>query len=367
MSVTEVKILNPAVKSYNFSKPAAKSNNQVLTKSSVTYSLWGVQNNKTAQFRPAFGVHLPDVRRLQSSNFKISKVEDLPCPSCGNIMMPKAQVSRFRSAVLTKVPEQSCVKFLLKYEKYMAPVEHEVFREIKSLSKKYPEKLLNELVSELREVKIGQLENVQLKKISVMKEMAKTLNKREKEDVDSLLDFSASIITSRSNVNPFRRKRFLTNIEELNLSDDKVKKQLVRVANSFPSSHEAESAWIVKYSGTDKNGEKWSSKAITERFLSGSSTNTDHMLAQDLDGQNLISNYLSMHSACNTAKTNKTFMEWFNEAPEERAKNIKTYLRAVQNKIDSGAITESRYQNYPSEAVETIKKLSNGELDFSDY
>lgn len=334
----------------------------------ISSSIWGTPNKPLFKFNPYFaGVDLAPqlpIDHEKSSNFKICNIDGLTCPSCGIPMLPRPIFDEVFKSDLDSVPEEEYINVLKEYEPYMTQVEANVFDKIQKEAKKHPGSSLSELLIELRDEELPKLESIQFKKLEYMNNIATSVPKIQRDELYRALTNAEEKIKNRSPKHPFRRKQFVETIQKLKIHNRNTKDMLVKVAESFPSSNEAECAWIVKYSGIDKKHNKRSNREIAERFLINAKTNTDHMKAQDLGGKDSIYNYMAMHSGCNSDKTNKTFMEWFNENPEERFVFIQQYFNEVQEAIEKGEIDDERYIDYTQRAIETIRKLSGGKLNF---
>lgn len=157
-------------------------------------------------------------------------------------------------------------------------------------------------------------------------------------------------------------------ISKIKIRNPKKYAKLQNIAKSFPTSHDMNSAWIVKYSGKNKQGEDWTSRDIALRFLSSSVSTTDHILAYDIDCKhNDISNYMAMHAACNSAKGNKPFLQWLYEDKNNRIKYMQDYFDKCDELIKSKKITKKKYREYVAYATNTISDLSKGQVKLSNF
>lgn len=310
-------------------------------------------------------IYSPGNRKLaeESGSFKISKLNGIPCPACGKKMMNLTNFQRIADE-LASVPPDKYLEYLGQYTEYMRPIEESVYKEISELSQKpNHSKDIRTLLVELRNTKLPILEKVQLRKINKMRSLARTLPDNEQKVLISKINNLCSLIRKNNPEAPFRRKIMLDRISKVNIKNPKKYAKLQQIAASFPTSSDMDSAWIVKYSGKNKYNEDWDSYSIALRFLSSSIANTDHIIAYDLEkNHDDISNYMSMHSACNSRKSNKPFLQWLNEDRNNRIQYMKNYFDVVNELIKNKKIKSKKYKNYVAYATETVFEASKGQV-----
>lgn len=199
-----------------------------------------------------------------------------------------------------------------------------------------------------------------------MEVLAQTLPDDEREILTEKIDGLKQIIKVNKHRSPFRRKIMIDKISRINIKDPEKRKELYKLAQGFPTSEDLDSAWIVKYSGKKSDGTTWTSKEIAKRLLEFSMPNTDHIKSY-LDNRNNddISNYLAMHSGCNTNKDDKTFNAWYMEDPVRRTQSMVKYFEKVDELITSKQLKDKKYKNYVQLAADTIKETSLGFVDLS--
>ena len=74
-----------------------------------------------------------------------------------------------------------------------------------------------------------------------------------------------------------------------------------------------------------------------------------------------------MHQACNSQKSNKSFLHWLNEDKDNRIKYLQKYFSEVDALIKSKNFKKKKYRNYVANATKTIFEASKGQLKlFSD-
>ncbi len=309
-------------------------------------------------------------RNLQekTSDFQICKKANVPCPACGKTIMTKCQFNKF-AYELAQVGSNNYLNFLENYTQYMRPVEESAFNEIKSLSDKLADrgqniKDIRTLVVMLREQKLPVLQKVQMRLVKKMIALAKTLSADEQTKLMNKINSFRKEILSKKSDSPFRRKILIEDIKNVKISNPKKYKKLQNIAKRFPASSDMNSAWIVKYSGKNKYNEDWTSYDIALRLLQSSTASTDHILAYDIENNHDdISNYLAMHSACNSQKSNKTFMQWLNEDKNNRLKYLENYFDTCESLISTKKIRKKKYKNYVATATQTICDITKGQVD----
>lgn len=299
----------------------------------------------------------------KSGDFKIAKFSDIPCPACGKKMITQEMFNDI-SKELETAPNNKYLEILKKYKKYMRPVEESVFDEIYKLSENQSApKDIRTLLINLRDKKLPILQDIQMRLVKKMIALAKTLPHDEKLTLQKKIKKLKYHIRKTNSEAPFRRKILIARISKLKIRNAMQYEKLKNIAKSFPCSFDMNSAWIVKYSGKNKQNEDWTSIEIAKRFLVSSVANTDHILAYDIEkNHDDISNYIAMHSACNSQKGNKAFLQWLYENKNNRISFLKDYFEAVE-KIIKNKISDIKYKDYISLAIETIKKTTKGILN----
>lgn len=308
-----------------------------------------------------------DKKKLREipSKFAITKFDNVPCPACGKKMFTRSKFEKLRGE-LNEAESDKYIEILDKYTDYMRPVEESAYTDIKNLSEETGETDIRTVVEMLRNTKLKELQQVQTGQVRKMFELARTLTPEERDMLTHKAKELMRLIRRNRTETPFRRKIMIDEISQLEFSDREKQKELVEIAKAFPTSKDMNSAWIVKYSGMNKQQQPWESKDIALRLLEFSVPNTDHILAYSLERNNDdISNYMAMHSGCNTHKSDKTFMDWFSEAPEQYTENMQEYFDSVDTLISTRKLRKKKYKHYVAYATDTIKRVSDGQVDLT--
>ncbi|MBR6164028.1 hypothetical protein IKQ26_09120 [bacterium] len=336
----------------------------------VEYSLWNgpsvsFEGRKKRQYSSVLAG-----KYEKPSKFRIARIPNLTCPACGQKIMTRHGYTTFLDKI-RKAKEEDYLTILDEYKEYMCPTELEVFDSIKEhadrIVKEGGTPHITEIVKDLRQIKLPELEKIQLDKVEDMRDAIQTLPGAEKRRLNEKFNTLTEIIVGLNKKAPFRRKTLIEWVEKCKISDDYVKTELLDIAYSFPSSSESACAWIVKNSGKDKQGNDRSALELAEKLVSIASTSTDHVLARNIElNHDDITNYMAMHKGCNSEKTDKSFMEWYNESPHERHIFIRNYLKDVKEALDKGKIKDKKYKDYIKDCVLNIYKLSKGNVDYRE-
>ena len=203
----------------------------------------------------AFQGHLAKAERIFENKFnkiffrKIAN-EHLPCAYTGIEMISQKQ---FDELIQTKVltgNSADVIKELKKFEKSLFPVENGIFNILKSLSEKYPEKNLQELLKlkyPIAEKKLIQQQANTLNRINMV---IRDLPKEEFLKIREIVQESFDKIFA-PNPNPqdrFKRKALLYKLKTQNLTNKKIQKQIIKLAEKLPNSETSVNSFIVKYS-----------------------------------------------------------------------------------------------------------------------
>ena len=299
----------------------------------------------------------------KSGDFYVARFNNLPCPACGKKMINLSMFGQIASELAQLKPEEY-LDCLGKYTDYMRPVEESVYNELTELSKiQGNSKDIRTLLVQLRNQKLPTLQKVQMKTVNKMRRLARTLPDDEQAVLENKIKSLVGLIRKTNSEAPFRRKIVLDRISKIKIRNPYKYDKLQRIAKTFPTSSDMNSAWIVKYSGKNKFNQDWDSYSIALRFLSSSIANTDHIIAYDIDNNHDdISNYMAMHSACNSQKGNKSFLQWLNEDKTNRIKYMKEYFDDVYDLVTSKKITKKKYKHYVAHATQTVFEASKGQI-----
>lgn len=242
-----------------------------------------------------FQGHLAKAERIFENKFnkiffrKIAN-EHLPCAYTGIEMISQKQ---FDELIQTKVltgNSADVIKEIKKFEKSLFPVENGIFNILKSLSEKYPEKNLQELLKLKYPIAEKKLIQQQANTLNQINMVIRDLPKEEFLKIREIVQESFDKIFA-PNPNPqdrFKRKALLYKLKTQNLTNKKIQKRIIKLAEKLPNSETSVNSFIVKYSEPyriryeNKNPKKipQTSEEIALRLLRPSLATEEHIYPQ---------------------------------------------------------------------------------------
>lgn len=242
-----------------------------------------------------FQGHLAKAERIFENKFnkiffrKIAN-EHLPCAYTGIEMISQKQFDELIQTKVLSGNSADVIKELKKFEKSLFPVENGIFNILKSLSEKYPEKNLQELLKLKYPIAEKKLIQQQANTLNQINMVIRDLPKEEFLKIREIVQESFDKIFA-PNPNPqdrFKRKALLYKLKTQNLTNKKIQKQIIKLAEKLPNSETSVNSFIVKYSEPyriryeNKNPKKipQTSEEIALRLLRPSLATEEHIYPQ---------------------------------------------------------------------------------------
>lgn len=202
-----------------------------------------------------FQGHLAKAERIFENKFnkiffrKIAN-EHLPCAYTGIEMISQKQFDELIQTKVLSGNSADVIKELKKFEKSLFPVENGIFNILKSLSEKYPEKNLQELLKLKYPIAEKKLIQQQANTLNQINMVIRDLPKEEFLKIREIVQESFDKIFA-PNPNPkdrFKRKALLYKLKTQNLTNKKIQKRIIKLAEKLPNSETSVNSFIVKYS-----------------------------------------------------------------------------------------------------------------------
>lgn len=242
-----------------------------------------------------FQGHLAKAERIFENKFnkiffrKIAN-EHLPCAYTGIEMISQKQFDELIQTKVLSGNSADVIKELKKFEKSLFPVENGIFNILKSLSEKYPEKNLQELLKLKYPIAEKKLIQQQANTLNQINMIIRDLPKEEFLKIREIVQESFDKIFA-PNPNPqdrFKRKALLYKLKTQNLTNKKIQKRIIKLAEKLPNSETSVNSFIVKYSEPyriryeNKNPKRipQTSEEIALRLLRPSLATEEHIYPQ---------------------------------------------------------------------------------------
>jgi len=164
-------------------------------------------------------------------------------------LIPREDIDKLKNYGTLNKKSSVAVKALKKYKQQMFPIEKDIFSMLEKLSKKNPNLNLQELL----QLKYPQAEqtliNQQCKILNKMNLLIRRLPKEEYLQMRKLLQSAFDKIFEPDPIpeKRFGRKLFISELYSMSISDKKLKKKLIAIAETLPQSSDSINAFIVKY------------------------------------------------------------------------------------------------------------------------
>ncbi len=291
----------------------------------------------------------------------------LPCPCCGDIMIPPNIYYKLQREI-TRNP-RTTILLLNKMEKYMHPVEKNIFSMIKKEYKKHPDRNFHEILISKRPQAEKELIKEQTEILNSILLLSRTIPEKYQPEITKLVKDTYTMIFNQEPQDTFKRKKFIEKLETcienienqetqkhpnyLISSDKRTYDRIIKKAYKMPTSYNSVPAFIVKYSKRE-----YSHKNIATRLISGSVATVEHALPSVLGGETSYNNLINECAKCNSTRREDDVMTQLKEHPNMPQNMQRHFNRLIelskQNKVD---------KSYICEIAATYYQLSNGKLN----
>ncbi|MFA7657871.1 MAG: hypothetical protein WCY19_00385 [Candidatus Gastranaerophilaceae bacterium] len=263
------------------------------------------------------------------------------------------------------------IDILNPFESNMHDIEHEIFKQLKDLSLKSPQKSLQELLLLMRPEHMEILKTKQFKILDEVHSMADDLPYQIRNKIKNLVDENKALIIEENDEDPFKRKKFLAILYAVTNPFPKIDKidKILEIASSIPTSQNNLSAFVVKYSGKtyrkNSNGKIYRTpQEISQRLISTSVSTNEHVFPlkpiEGLAGEDEPGNCITECAGDNNPRMSIPMHKWIESAHPDMPKNAQKYIDVVINKINNKELPG--YEWYPDVIKETLKNASKGAI-----
>lgn len=284
-----------------------------------------------------------------TSGFKIKKLEDVPCPCCGQIML---------------TPEST---------------EKHVNRLKLAKGNKLADRLMNEEMPVLRSnekaaawIIANTVKNTELNIAAGAKKANENLPKGFNAYCQDVLMNAAIICEEEFGENSKVGQFLMKKIDETHDHEQFYRPNITEEFAQFKSEmtheqyHKLEDTLMtlpLDYKNVSRimdGASKETTVAVANRLLGPSLATAEHVLPHSLGGSNKASNFLSECAGCNNPRSSMPYAEWFKVHPEFK-RNAQNYIEHVEGRIVNGELPTT-YDSYPVDIKETLTNESEGQI-----
>ncbi|MBR1908134.1 hypothetical protein IJ818_04275 [bacterium] len=288
-----------------------------------------------------------------TSNFRVVKLNDVPCGCCGMPMLTYKQNQQL-CLEATQKSGSDLADFLQNNKKYFRGNESAIVNYIISEAQKDEMTDVSSIISHSN-VDTHEVFNNENKRVLNNIKASLLSNHCRNNEINSYVDNTIAQLKSEDNVN-FRRNNFLSGLNALLNSngDRELKHQVLDRAVKLPTSEAQIEKFFEKYSNA-------STTKIMQRLLNPATATAEHIQPHSLKGANNTANYLGECGECNSKRgnydLNNYWMTNYPNMPESAQKNIDF----VTDKIVSGELGD-KYDDYPVDLQKALEKQTNGQI-----
>ena len=284
-----------------------------------------------------------------TSGFKIKKLEDVPCPCCGQIML---------------TPEST---------------EKHVNRLKMAKGNKLADRLINEELPVLRsneraaaKMIADAVKNTELNIAAGAKKVNQNLPERFNGYCQDVLMNAAIICEEEFGENSKVGQYLMNKIDETTDHEKFYRPNITEEFAQFKSEmtheqyHKLEDTLMtlpLDYKNVSRiieGASQESTVGVARRLLAPSLATAEHVLPHSLGGSNKASNFLSECAGCNNPRSSMPYAEWFKIHPEFK-RNAQVYIEHVEGRIVNGELPTT-YDSYPVDIRETLTNESDGQI-----
>lgn len=284
-----------------------------------------------------------------TSGFKIKKLEDVPCPCCGQIML---------------TPEST---------------EKHVNRLKLAKGNKLADRLMNEEMPVLRSnekaaawIIANTVKNTEMNIAAGAKKANENLPKGFNAYCQDVLMNAAIICEEELGENSKAGQYLMKKMDEIHDCEKFYRPDITEEFAQFKSEmsheqyHKLEDTLMtlpLDYKNVSRimdGASKETTVAVANRLLGPSLATAEHVLPHSLGGSNKASNFLSECAGCNNPRSSMPYAEWFKVHPEFK-RNAQGYIEHVEGRIVNGELPAT-YDSYPVDIKETLTNESEGQI-----
>lgn len=258
-----------------------------------------------------------EVIKAKKALHNLVKKYDIPGIYSNKPMIPVDYITQLEERGTLGGKSRNVIPILQQFASYFDEPEKEIFNMLRRLSRKHPQKNLQELLllkTKEEEVKLIAKQYVIFKEITgYIKE--NVIEQAKMDEINNLLESAYDSIHHKKGAPRFNRKPFVGKMYEITKEMDKNQRnELIEITEKLPSSTNSVPAFVVKYSDIKKK----TPASVGLNLLRPYQATIEHILPESIGGYscNVLSNFALARAKDNTARGNESLFIFALKHPE---------------------------------------------------
>ena len=287
----------------------------------------------------------------------LKKLKNITCPYRGIKIISQDATKNFEKELAKIRTAFEAVQLLSKYKNHFLKTESELFSIFHNFVLLNPD---DNLQNCLQMIKTNCLTKLKLEEFEVLDDvdiLSRKLSTHTALKLRAKTTKCRHIILSDSSRDTFKRKEFLSSLEEIipNENEKEIFSEIKNKALFLPTSESSKNAFVVKYS-------KRNQTEITRRLFIASTGSIEHIVPYSEGGVNSIGNFLLTCASGNRYRENMSLVNYtkrFPKIPEYCQK----YIDDIIEIIHLGGLKGN--ETYPYKIKEKLAQVSQGRIMIS--
>ena len=246
-----------------------------------------------------------------SAGKPLRKLKGITCPYRGIKIIPTDTIKGFEKNLAKCKTANDGVELLSFYQTHMLPVEKVMFAIFKDFALINPNDNLQNCLNMIRTNCLTKLKLEEMEVLDDVDRLTKKLSPQTALKIRAKTTRCRQIILSSSTHDTFKRKTFLTSLEEIipHENEREIFSNIKNKALFLPTSESSRNAFVVKYS-------RRSQTEIIRRIFIASTGSIEHIIPASLGGMNTIGNFLLTSAGGNRYRENMPLTEYLKRHPK---------------------------------------------------
>lgn len=289
-----------------------------------------------------------------SAGKPLRRLKDITCPYRGIKIIPSSTIKKFEKGLSECITAEDCVKLLYGYRNNMLPVEKAIYAIFGDFVRLNPEDNLQNCLMMIRTNCLTRLKLEEMEVLDDVDMLTRKLSAQTALNIRAKTTKCRQIILSNSEQDTFKRKIFLSSLEEVipKENEKEIFRDIKNKALFLPTSESSRNAFVVKYS-------KRTQTEIARRLFIASTGSIEHVTPASNGGKNCIGNFLLTSASGNRYRENMPLPDYIKRYPKI-TQYMQEYIEDVIREIHEGNMTGN--ETYPYKIKNKLYEESEGRI-----